>query len=132
MHRLMLALIPEGPLLADEAGAGRTGSGLQAVPFSYGGSSVAAEPSAGAGGGYQAVGFSYGGGSAATGAAAEGGGGLSVPEGAAGQQTAAAAVPTVALEPFLPRFEVPAELEGCLPETERMHKVRCRAQGSMA
>ena len=92
------------------------------MPFAYGGSTDETTPAAT---GYQAVGFAY------QSAGPDGdtaGDERNIAAEAATQAGAdhaeASAVPTAEQEPYVPRFEVPPELKGSLPTTERIHKAR--------
>ena len=90
------------------------------MPFAYGGNTAEATP---AGSEYQAVGFAYE--SAGPGGDAPGDEGHTEAE-AATQADAdpieASGVPTAEQEPYVPHLEVPAELQGSLPTTERIHQ----------
>ena len=100
------------------------GRGKAAVPFTYdqpGSTGAAGQAKED----MRAVGFAYGD-QAETAGAGDGAAdaGDAAPNAEAAGTDASAGVPTVQLQPFVPRFEVPEDLRDSLPETERMHKVR--------
>jgi len=105
----------------DDEGAPGQDSSKAAVPFTYnqpGSTGAANQVHAD----MRAVGFAYG--DQAETAGASDGASDAAPDAEAVGTDVPAGVPTVQPQPFVPQFEVPEDLRDCLPETERMHKVR--------